>query len=269
MKKIVSISLFSVLLSACDSLRPLPVVEPEGGTAENPSQPDFRRGGLIPAHTADQAVKNLKIYADSYYSTGEKLRASEFDNSDLTLMGGILALVGGVAKSVEVAVAGGILSAGSSISSQRYQLKIQAANYEKAGDAMSCMYRNGMQLKPIDVKYLSESPSFINEKIDEVRGKLRKAQISVDLLSPKTDELEKSLKQLQGASTAAAEAQTSLFSLRATFPKFSLWSSVGVLQTDEDKKRAVEKELAEAQDQLNKAKVEKINSEITKCVALI
>lgn len=266
MRKVILVSSVVVLLSACTSLRPLPVVEPEGGTPDNPSQPDFRRGGLIPANTPDQALKNLKIYADSYYSSGDRLRSSEFNNSDLTLIGGILALVGGVAKSVEVAVTGGVLSAGSSIASQRYQLKIQAANYEKAGDAMSCMYRNGMQLKLIDEKYLGDTPSFVNDKIDEVRGKLRKAQISVDLLSPKTDELEKSLKQLQGANSVATEASSSLLSLRSS-PQMAFLSSVEGAKTDEDKILAAL--LAEAQDKLNKAKVEKINSEMEKCVASI
>lgn len=266
MKNTLFILLFVVSLSACNNLRPLPIVEPDGGSVENPTQPDFRRGGLIPANSAVQAVNNLKIYTDSYYSSADKLRASEFDNADLTLLGGIAAIVGGVAKSVEIAVSGGVLSAGASIASQRYQLKIQAANYEKAGDAMACMYRNGVQFRTIENKYLSDIPVFINEKIDEVRGKLRKAQISVDLLSPKTDELTASLKKLESANGVVSSAnltyRNSLFSTRGA----DLFPGMPKIRIQEVEPTI---SLEEAKDSLNKAKVEKINAEITKCVASI
>ncbi|OEZ50798.1 hypothetical protein JAB1_19160 [Janthinobacterium sp. MP5059B] len=266
MKKALFVSFIVVSLPACNNLRPLPIVEPNGGSVEMPTQPDFKRGGLIPATSILQAVNNLKIYTDSYYSTADNLRSSEFDNADLTLLGGIAAIVGGVAKSVEIAVSGGVLSAGASIASQRYQLKIQAANYEKAGDAMACMYRNGVQFRSIENKYLSDTPVFINEKIDDVRGKLRKAQISVDLLSPKTDELTASLKKLDNANVVVGSANLTYRNSLFSSQRLDLYPGMPKIRVQEVESTI---SLEEAKDSLNKAKVEKINAEITKCVASI
>lgn len=243
----------SCILGGCTALRPLPVIEPAGGTPTNRTQPDYTRGGLIPAGSIDEAVANLRIYRDSYFSTADKLRSAEFDNSDLNLLGGILALAGGVAKSVETAVTGGVISAGGSIISQRYQLKNQALNYEKAGDTMNCMYRNAIFLKPLAPAATPDAASFINERIDEVRGKLRKAQIAVDLLAPNLSELEGALKKLDTATNKANIAADTASKVQIGFLKSAF------TQSDVDAANAA----------LLRAAAEKVYAEIQKCAATV
>ena len=74
----------------------------------------------------------------------------------------------------------------------RYQLGVQAANYEKASDVMHCMYRI---LSP-NLKGSLPDVRFLNDKIYEVRRKLRKAQTSVTLVSPDLSELEEHMKEI-------------------------------------------------------------------------
>lgn len=190
-QKIIVVGIFASTLAGCASFYPLPVKEPpaqddEGGR----TLPDYQRGGLTPATNIQEAIQNLKIYGDSYQTSADGLRKNEYVSSDIGLGGGVVGVVGGITKSVATAISGAVVASGSSIVSQRYQFVVQAANYEKASDAMYCMYSklyvansNGLDVR------------FVNERIDEVRRKLRKVQSSVQLASPDLSQLELSLKK--------------------------------------------------------------------------
>lgn len=191
-----------LFLCGCGGLRPVPVIEPPSTQTE----PNVSRG-LSPATTTPQAIKNLKIYSDSYFSTADSLRTKEYISSDISLGGGILGILGGVGKSVEIAVSGGLISTSAVMFSDRYQLKVQATNYEKAGDVMSCMYRAAVFLEKIGSASASvEAPKFINYRVDEVRAKLRKSQIAVDLLSPDMSKFEAAAQEFQTKRSAAEDA---------------------------------------------------------------
>ncbi|QTH72962.1 hypothetical protein [Pseudoalteromonas xiamenensis] len=191
--KLVSIIALLSLLSGCASYYPLPVEEPSAleeksdGTLVRRT-PDYKRGGLMPAVDIDEAIENLKIYGDAYQKYSDKLRRNEYISNDLTFAGGVLGVIGGVSKSIETALTGVALSSGATITSQRYQFLVQATNYENASVAMYCMYTKLFPVRGEGVEY-----NFVNERIDEVRRKLRKAQSSIQLITPDLSKLKASL----------------------------------------------------------------------------
>lgn len=207
--KLVATIISLTVLSGCARFYPLPVEEPSAyvkkGNQDVRRTPDYQRGGLLPAVNIEEAIENLKIYGDAYQVYGDMLRRNEYISSDTLLAGGILGVVGGVAKSAETAIAGAVLGAGASIISERYQLLVQATNYENASDSMYCMYVNLYPVAGGGVSY-----QFVNEKIDEVRRKLRKVQSSVQLASPDLGKLETSLNDLIESKREKQTAKTAV-----------------------------------------------------------
>lgn len=191
-KRIVLVSVIAAALSGCVNLYPLPIQEPAAlDSKKQRVEPDYQRGGLLPAKTIEHAIENLKIYGDSYQDYGNKLRRNEYISSDIAFIGGILGVAGGLTKSVETVIAGAVLGSGGLIVSERYQFLVQATNYEKASDAMYCMYS---QLYPVSGGSIPFG--FVNERIDEVRRKLRNVQSKVQLASPDLSKLETSLSEI-------------------------------------------------------------------------
>ncbi len=141
-KTIVAIAIVA-MLSGWASFYPLPVNEPKA-LDENGQRvkPDYQRGGLLPATNIQQAIENTKTYGDAYLEYSDKLCRNEYVSSDTALIGGVLGVVGVIAKSTETAISGAVLASGASIVSERYQFLVQAENYEKASGAMYCMYSN-------------------------------------------------------------------------------------------------------------------------------
>lgn len=189
----VNVALTCVTLAGCTSFYPLPIQEPKAiGSDGLRARPDPQRGGLSPAKTISEAIENSKIYGDAYQEQATKLRGNDYILSDSGFAGGILGVVGGLTKSLETAIAGAVIAGGSSVISQRYQFLVQATNYEKASDAMYCMYG---KLYPVDWDEVT-IVEFANERIDEIRRKLRKVQSSVQLASPDLGKLEDSIRNV-------------------------------------------------------------------------
>jgi len=214
--KIISIVIFGLIavnLAGCASY-PLPISEPPAmvkavGSDKNVrNTPDYQRGGLLPATQLDEAKDNLKIYADWYRQASDNLRKTDYQSSDITFGGGILAGLGGLAKSQTAAIAGAVTAGGASMLSQRYQGLVQATNYDQAADALYCMYRN---LYPLNRELLETSKldsdeherirktlvPTINTRIDDVRMKLRDAQSKIVLATPDFKQLEDAIKAAQ------------------------------------------------------------------------
>src|SRR5690606_6350962 len=196
----------------------------------------YQRGGLLPATTIQEAIENLKIYGDAYQEYGDKLRRNEYISNDTALAGGGIGIAGGLTKSVETVIAGAVIGSGASIVSERYQFLVQATNYQKASDAMYCMY---LKLYPVHGGNIPVD--FANERIDEVRRKLRDVQSKVQLASPDLSKLETSL----GEVINGKKAEQSAANLVAA-------GGAGLLS---------------AQAQLDQAKLELLKSEMNKCVA--
>jgi len=150
--------------------------------------------GLQVAATQPDAIDNIRDYSDWYFLKSNSLRARQYELSDTSLGFGVAGIMAGIAKSPEGAAAGALLASASEIPNDRYQLAVQSANYEKASDSMHCMYR---YLTPHRSNTIAlPTVEFLNDRIYEIRRKLRKAQSSITLTSPDLTQLEASLKKV-------------------------------------------------------------------------
>ncbi|WP_157050639.1 hypothetical protein [Herbaspirillum rhizosphaerae] len=198
------------ILSGCQNLRPLPVREPTPTVdvidpqtlhvTKVRREPDGLQGGLIPAKDLLEAKKNVKIYSDFYNQAFVELKQSSYSIDDTTFLGGLLGVIGGVAKSVETAATGGVIAAGGSVVSSRYSLEVQAANYRSAYTAMRCMWRKISVVSDSEVKG-AEVAAATNELIDSIREKLRDLQADIKLVSPDLSNLKNALEQYRSAPT--------------------------------------------------------------------
>ena len=237
-KKILLVGVIGIL-SGCATYYPLPIQEPQAqDSSGNRTTPDYQRGGLIPAKDIDEAKENLIIYGDAYQDHADKLRNNEYVYSDLALAGGVIGVVGGLITSAATAITGAAIASGATIASQRYQFLLQATNYQNASDAMYCMY-----LILFNVKTIQISPDFINQRIDQVRRKLRIAQSSVQLVNPDLAKLEAAIKQRIEAKENV-EGATAALNKAGNNAAFTL-----------------------AQSALIRAEIELLETELTKCVA--
>ena len=178
-----------ITMSGCAQYHPLPVDEKD---IVSRLQKDGESRGLLTAANQVDAIANLKTYSEWYFKKYADYKEHQFNWSDTSLGFGIAGLAAGIAKSPEGAAAGALLASTAKMPGDRYQLTVQATNYEKASDTMSCMHD---YLVPLQSN-LNTVPSvhFINERIKETRLKLRKAQASINLVSPNLAELEKALR---------------------------------------------------------------------------
>ena len=196
--RIIVVCFFTLLAAGCASLYPLPVDEKDimDNLEKHDKLYNGTKGlyGLEPATDHPQAIKNLRIYSDWYFLKTNNLRKYQFELKDRSLFFGIAGMLAGIAKSPEWAVGGTLLASSVEMPNDRYQLSVQSANYEKASDTMYCMYRH---LAPYqnDTNVLP-FVKFLNDRIYEVRRKLRKAQTSITLTSPDLTKLTASLKKV-------------------------------------------------------------------------
>lgn len=190
----------TVIISGCSTYYPIPV--DEENIKQRLEKSDFE-WGLPIADTQHQALENMKEYADWYLLKSNKLKKSSFIFSDASLGMTIVGLAAGFAGKAKGAAESVFLSNMLDIPSSRYQIKVQSSNYEKASDVMLCMYQ---PLKPIVFKEASkksdfyERPdvpnvSFLNERINDVRKKLRDLQTSVTLSRPDIEKIESAIKE--------------------------------------------------------------------------
>jgi hypothetical protein len=202
-----------VVLTGCSSFNPLPISEPPAkDSSDVRTVPDYQKGGLLPATTPQEVKNNIKIYADWYMERSLELRGYEYKTSDTGLVGGIIGVLGGIAKSPEAALAGGLLASGASMTSQRYQFLVQAQNYEKASDALYCMYRNVYPAPSVTTSGITK----INHVIDELRIKLRKSQANITIANPDLAELEASIKQQLESKSNQITVKSGLIAKSAT-----------------------------------------------------
>lgn len=178
-------------------------------------------------------------------------------------------------KSVEVAVGGGLISATGVLKSQRYNLKQQASNYEKAGDAMACMYRNARLLLDLSPAATDGAPQQLNDRIDEVRAKLRKNQIAVDLVSPDLAGLQTALKGLgESEADLKVSRQNEMQATRQLTLAQAHATNLSRLNLSDAPAAALEAQRLELAKQLADAEVERkeaqtILAKITTCAAAL
>lgn len=196
-----------LVLGGCSHFYPVPVSEPCAPTdTQNPLAPckqitnSEKPRRPNPATTFDGAKQILKLYATHYEDQADSLRRNDYQMSDVTLGGGIVGILGGLAKSSGTALAGGLIAAGGAIPESRYKLTVQAENYEKASDTMYCMHKAITAFGKVqEADKDSWLPEEVNDHIDRVRRQLRKVQSTITLTSPDLTALQKNLEELSSA----------------------------------------------------------------------
>lgn len=260
--KIVWILFFVSLLASCTSLHPVPVYTPQASVSDGvvtvsnpPSKEDEANDDtdnitsrtLLAITNELNAAKTYKAYADAYLTKAEDIRIEMTNNSDIGFMGGVGTLIAGLTGSPNGAAAGALVTTSSSIPAERYNLLVQAANYEKASDTMHCMYRaiagetKNDRLPTLD---------FLNEMAYQVHRQLRKAQNSVSLADVDLKKVKESIEKAKNTEQSVTSATQSV----ATATQNATPQALSSLK-EEDQKLAKEKlaEAKKAEDEAIKA----------------
>ena len=186
--KIVILLLTCTLASGCMTKRyyPVPVHEDTAQlTLIMTDDAGAITHGLAPAATSTLAEKQMQAYATWYLHMSSQIKLDEYRHDDMSLGFGILGLAAGALKSVEGAGIGALLASGAKLPVTRYQMVVQSKNYENASDAMYCMFSH---LTTLEDGYIPDT-AFLNERIYEVRRKLRIAQMQITLATPDQQDL--------------------------------------------------------------------------------
>lgn len=182
----------SIMISSCSTYYPLPIDETN---IEKRIDNDVEHG-LPVAINQDDAVKNMKSYSDWYLIKAMELKKSQYKFSDASLGFTLAGLVAGFSGEAETAAGSSLMANFFGWPQSRYKIEVQASNYAKASDAMACMHRYMIPLlkdSPLN-KEAMPTIDFFNEKIDEVRKKLRKLQLDVVLADPDLSKINEAIK---------------------------------------------------------------------------
>lgn len=89
--------------------------------------------------TLAESALTFRAYTNLYGKEEARKRQQAQNASEFSFYSSVVAALGGIAQSREVAIAGGLGAAGGGIYNERYNLKVQATNYKNASAAMECM----------------------------------------------------------------------------------------------------------------------------------
>lgn len=188
-------------LVGCATYRPLPVHEPIPTKVEGKFYP--LRGMPAPTELVE-AKETLYEYANAYMGHVETLTRANYSAADATMLGGLIGTAGGLTKSPEAAITGTVIAGGAGIFAQRYGLPVQVASYVGAAQAMECMATVLIYGKGPDVAEAWDEEiapptgdqvdfAFLNQRIDQVRRRLRSRLASIDISTPDISALKASL----------------------------------------------------------------------------
>lgn len=180
MIRIFAFAAFAVVISGC--MRPLPIRQvPLEHTTDTKKEALL---GPTPATTLQQLRSNLRSYEVAYTEQADARFERFMKGSDTTAGGGIIGTIGGLTKSPQTSIMGALLGAGGSYAEQRYQLQVQAKNFNRAAKAMQCLGRV-MAFPPGppeisgDALLIASAVSLADDHIDQVKSRLRDAQFAV------------------------------------------------------------------------------------------
>ncbi|MDD2720181.1 MAG: hypothetical protein PHH47_02590 [Gallionella sp.] len=205
MTKYVQLIAISILMVGCSTYHPLPISIPNKKDYEK--YKDTAATAIpVPSGIPD-SIKFAWTYGEFYRSEKDAIRKKIYNHSDASLFGAIFAMLGGMAKSPDAVVAGGAFSAGAEIAPDRYQLSVQASNFEKAEKASVCVFDELRKISADDEVALATYENLVGSKSDRTIGdltyrtfkiihaRLDAAQSSVTLVSPNLDKLQAALEK--------------------------------------------------------------------------
>lgn len=214
MSKYVQLVVISILMVGCSTYHPLPISKPS--LVDYNKYKDTAETAIPFPSGVPASIKFAWTYGEFYRSGKNDIRKRIYNHSDASLFGAIFAMLGGAAKSPEAVVAGGAFSAGSEIAPGRYQLSVQAANFEKAEKASVCVFDELRKISADDEVALATYEKLVGGKSDRTIGdltyrtfkiihaRLDTAQSSVTLVSPNLDKLQAALVKKNEAQVASS-----------------------------------------------------------------
>lgn len=131
--KVVLSLIVILLLQACSNLHPIPTTEYIDLTTTQTeiSQIDNREDLLDLISKGRNKFKNQTVY----------IYKKMYSSSDVSYVGTVAGLLGGVTSSIETVIAGSALTVGGTVIPERYALAVQGDNYKKITRAYSCVLR--------------------------------------------------------------------------------------------------------------------------------
>lgn len=212
-----------IFLAGCSSYYPMPVARPTKADYDNYA--DSSANAIPIPKTLTESTKFSWTHVSVYQEAKASIRKKIFEHSDTSLFGALFAMLGGAAKSPQAVVAGGVVSAGAEIAPGRYQLSVQAANYEKAEKVATCIFDELRNIGRDDEIALATYETIIGAGDDRTVGgliyrsfkilqsRLDSAQSYIVLASPDLAKLQNALQmkgqtfQASGATTDAAKKE--------------------------------------------------------------
>ncbi len=161
--------------------------------------------------------------AQWYQERADQLRETLAVASETTFFGAVFGVLGAAFGNADVAKGAAGVVGGTTLLSSRYQLSIQASNYERASTAMLCMRdrladaqafvaRTGTDstLKAVDPDVHARLPQHVRDQVLVVQNKLDKVQRDIVIAEPDVDKIKAALglqNTVKGAMHATDEPQ--------------------------------------------------------------
>ena len=197
----------ALFLGGCAGYHPLPVPKPTKIDYE--LYADKSTNAIPIPKNVPESMKFAWTYGETYRAKKNAIHLSIYNHSDASFFGTVFALLGGVAKAPEAVVAGGAFAAGAEIATSRYQLAVQAANYEKAEAAAVCVFDELRKVELDDQVALEAYEQAIGRSAEKtvgdmtyrafkiVHARLETAQAKVTLLTPDLQKLQTAMEKKQ------------------------------------------------------------------------
>lgn len=151
----------------------------------------------------DESVKQLALNADIYREYARELRIRYYDGSDVSNLGGLVGAAAGLAKKTGLAGLGLLLNVGGDLHGQRYSLKTQASNLDKAATSMECIRD---LVRPFDELTVRELEA-VNTHMVNVRNRLASKQGEIDPANTNAADIKKLIEQQVAAEQAVRDAR--------------------------------------------------------------
>ncbi len=190
----------AMLLSGCANLRPDIHKEPTRSELQQAGSAMYTgpdNGSLVEYHRyADELAAWHQKKADELFTENALL-------SELGFVGTVVAVLAGATEHLRVARRAAVVAGGSGLVAERYSVKVQAGNYERAADAFLCI-RDQLAAAKTDEDQTTHKDvrrshpdlhlsAIVRDSVLDVLRKLRKAQRDITIAAPDIQKIKDAL----------------------------------------------------------------------------
>lgn len=201
---IIACSALLLVISGCTHLRPELQRPPTG--AQLKDLPAGRYTGPVMAELPAY-IEFTGQLSQWYQGRADQLRETLAIASETTFFGAVVGVLGAAFGSADVAKVAAGLVGGTTLLSSRYQLSIQASNYDRASKAMLCMRDRladaqvfvvaqsgaGSKLKEVNPTVHALLPQYVRDQVLVVQNKLDKVQRDIVISEPDIEKIKAAL----------------------------------------------------------------------------